>query len=322
MQFLPSLRQGLFLTLTLFSSLEAFAEDTQKLPPAEQAIFEKDRAAILAMTGKFKVSFNFHETYAFKDGYDLKEKAYSESAYEIVKVVEDTGSQIVLQHILQVEMGLEDMIVKHWGQVWTYEDQHILEYQKDTTWKKSTLTADQVKGTWSQYVTQTDDSPRYESYAKWDHYGDSSIWRSKETSRPLPRREYTKRKDYDLIMGINTHAISANGWVHSQANRKLVKRDGVEEYLCAERGFNTYERDDKYDFSLSNTYWESTGPFWSQVRSFWTDQISKEENFSYQKKVDEKSLGKTIRSLAPDEENKTLATRDEIAQAIKPFLRE
>ncbi|MGB1260176.1 MAG: DUF6607 family protein, partial [Akkermansiaceae bacterium] len=215
----------------------------------EQDTFKKDRAAILAMAGEYKVTFNFHETYAIKAGYELKRKAYKETAYEIVKVVEDSGKRIVLQHLLQVDDGLEVMVIKHWGQVWTFEDTEILEYQRGTTWKKQTLTPSAVKGTWSQYVTQTDDSPRYESYGKWNHTGATSIWTSNETPRPLPRREYSKRKDYDVVMGINTHAISPDGWIHEQSNRKLIKRNSALEYLCAERGFNTYEKVTEYDFS-------------------------------------------------------------------------
>lgn len=313
MQFLPFLRKGLILSLTTFVILTSFAD-------ANEA-FEKDRAAILAMTGKFKVSFNFHETYSIKENYTLKEQAYHSSAYETVKVVEDTGNRIVLQHLLQVEMGLEEITIKHWGQVWTYEDREILEYQQGTSWRKNTITAEQAKETWSQYVTQTDDSPRYESYGKWDHSGNSSVWRSQETARPLPRREYTKRKDYDVVMGINTHAISVNGWIHIQENRKLVKREGKKEYLCGERGFNTYKRTDNYDFSLSDAYWKATSPYWSQVRAFWTDQIDQKQSLSYQKKINATSLGKTIRNMAPDEENNTIATRKEISKAIKPFLR-
>lgn len=280
--------------------------------------FEKDRAAILAMAGKFKVTFNFHETYSVKSGYEVKKKAYKESAYEIVKVVEDSGKRIVLQHLLQVDDGLEEMVVKHWGQVWTFEDPEILEYQQGTTWKKKTLSADEAKGTWSQYVTQTDDTPRYESYGKWDHTGGTSIWISQPTPRPLPRREYSKRKDYDVLMGINTHAITPDGWIHEQANRKLVKRDGKQQYLCAERGFNTYEKAVDHDFALSDNYWKTNREFWKNIRGFWNGEIAKSDTFTYTKRVGATSLGKTIRSLATSK--KGAASADEIAKAIQPFL--
>jgi len=274
------------------------------------------------MAGKFKVTFNFHETYAFKSDYKIKDKIYNESAHEIVKIVEDSGKRIVLQHLLQVDDGLEIMVVKHWGQVWTFEDTEILEYQQGTTWKKRTLTPKEVKGTWSQSVTQTDDSPRYEGYGKWDHSGGASIWRSMESPRPLPRREYTKRKDYDVIMGINTHTISSKGWVHVQANRKLVKRNGKLEYLCAERGFNTYEKDETHDFKKSDDYWKSTSSFWKDMRSFWNSATAKNDTFSYVKKSNNLSLRRAVRGLAPSEESKAGATPEQIAKALRPFLSE
>ncbi len=297
-----------------------YADEPQSPSSEELATFKKDRAAILAMVGEFKVSFKFHETYGIKDDYKLKEKIYNETAHEIVKVVEDTENRIVLQHLLLVDHGLEEMVVKHWGQVWTFEDTEVLEYQGGTTWKKRQITPTEAKGTWTQYVTQTDDSPRYESQGTWNHDGGSSIWISQETPRPLPRREYKKRKDYDVLMGINTHAISANGWIHAQANRKLVKRDGKMEYLCAERGYNTYERIESHDFSAVHKYWESTAPFWSNMRTFWNGQIKKSDTLSYHSKIKSKSLGKTIRSLAPSKDKKSTATLEEITTAVEPFV--
>ena len=46
--------------------------------------FEKDREAILAMAGDYKVTFDFQETVALTDGYELKEDKLS-GGYEIVR---------------------------------------------------------------------------------------------------------------------------------------------------------------------------------------------------------------------------------------------
>lgn len=268
---------------------------------ADETAFEKDRAAILAMAGKFEVTFNFHETYTTAGSYEIKEKKYSEKAHELVKVIEDDGKRIVLQHLLQVENGEGTMVVKHWGQVWTYEDTGILEYQGGTAWKNKTLSAADAKGTWSQYVTQTDDSPRYESHGTWDHSGGTSQWVSAPTNRPLPRREYKVRKDYDLIVGVNTHAITPKGWIHEQSNRKLVKRDGKLQYLCHERGFNTYFRVPEHDFSVAEAYWKKHSPFWKAVRAFWTKRIAASADVSYTRKINGKSMGKAVSLLIGDE---------------------
>ena len=186
---------------------------------AEANNFEKDRKAILAMSGKFDVEFTFKETVPLVPGYELKQP-YRADALEIVKVVEDHENLIVLQHILLAEIGPVMQVVKHWGQVWKYEDPVMVEYQGKRTWKKRTLPAAEVKGTWTQLVTQVDDSPRYESWGKWTHEGNRSAWTSKDTCRPLPRREYTKRSDYDILRAVNRHVITPEGWVHEQENRK------------------------------------------------------------------------------------------------------
>ena len=63
--------------------------------------FEQDRQAILGMAGKYDVTFDFEETMAIRDGYELK-KPYLEHASEMVVVVEDTGETIAMQHLLVV----------------------------------------------------------------------------------------------------------------------------------------------------------------------------------------------------------------------------
>ena len=52
---------------------------------AEANSFEKDRKAILAMSGKFDVEFTFKETVPLVAGYELKEP-YRADALEIVKI--------------------------------------------------------------------------------------------------------------------------------------------------------------------------------------------------------------------------------------------
>ena len=85
-----------------------------------------------------------------------------------------------------------------------------------------------IKGSWSQFVYQVDDSPRYEGFGEWKHYQNSSTWKSNETPRPLPRREKSVRSDYDLIIGTNIHTITPSGWVHEQNNNKVTLEGGGE----------------------------------------------------------------------------------------------
>lgn len=287
---------------------------------ANESNFKKDRAAILALAGKFEITFNFHETYSTANGYEIKTKKYSEKAHELVKVVEDTDTRIVLQHLLQVEGDEGSMVVKHWGQVWTFEDKEILEYQGETTWKKRQLNTDEARGTWSQYVTQTDDSPRYESYGKWDHSMGLSQWVSGQTNRPLPRREYKTRKDYDILVGINTHIITPQGWVHEQSNRKLVKRDNKRHYLCHERGFNTYFRVPDHDFSVAESYWKTHSKFRESVRAHWMALINKSNDVKYTRRINGKSMRKALHMLMADPEEKKAAAPEDIPKTLTPYL--
>ncbi|MEM7602931.1 MAG: DUF6607 family protein, partial [Verrucomicrobiota bacterium] len=165
----------LFLGVLLLSQ-QAFAEG----PP------EEDRDAILAMAGEFEVLFNFEEVVALQPDYKLKD-SYQETATEMVVVVKNSPEQIVLQHILSVGSGKR--IVKHWKQVWTWEDTRLVEFQGREQWKVREVDPAEVEGTWTQLVTQVDDSPRYESYGKWEHDAGYSRWESGKTARPLPRRE-------------------------------------------------------------------------------------------------------------------------------------
>ena len=262
---------------------------------AQPGSFHKDRKAILSMAGKFDVEFTFRETVPLVAGYELK-KPYRADALEIVKVVEDQENLIVLQHILLAEVGPVMQVVKHWGQVWKYEDPVIVQYQGNRTWKKQNLTPSEVKGTWTQLVTQVDDSPRYESWGKWIHEGNRSAWTSKDTCRPLPRREYTKRSDYDILRAVNRHVITPDGWVHEQENRKWVK--GENKFLCHETGLNIYRRYDQEDFSKAESYWEATSEFWQHVRTEWRKVLREHETISYKKEVEGSSLIRSTFSLA------------------------
>lgn len=260
----------------------------------ETGSFQRDREAILGMVGKFRVEFNFRETVSLVDGYELQE-AYHEEAMELVKLVEDRGDLIVLQHLLLVDDGLEVMVVKHWGQIWKYEDPEVLHYQGGREWEKRVLPAEEIKGKWTQLVTQTDDSPRYESWGTWEHVGNRSAWQSEVTHRPLPRREYKKRSDYDLLVAVNRHVLTPQGWVHEQDNRKWNIADRT--FLAHEAGLNRYVRCDE-DFSRAEEQWERTKGFWHDVRMAWAGVINGNDRIAYREEIDGTSLSRRMNRLA------------------------
>lgn len=232
--------------------------------------FERDRAAILAMAGEFKVSFKFDETVALRSGYTLAEPKRS-SGDEFVQIVADSGTKIVLQHIL---LGPKGLVIKHWRQDWTYQDQELWEFAGDRNWRLRRLAPSEVRGQWSQAVFEVDDSPRYESIGRWEHAGSGSSWVSADTWRPLPRREFTTRSDYDVLLGNNRHTITPDGWVHEQQNTKFDRQNRTgEPYVAREMAVNDYRRITDFDFSPARAYWQRTAPFWERVRATWDEGL-------------------------------------------------
>jgi len=247
--------------------------------------YQKDREAILAMAGEFEVDFQFMETVAIDQSYELK-KPYLEDAAEVVFVVEDSPKRIVLQHVLWVESY--DRVVKHWKQEWKYEDPVMYEFVGNLTWQRRELSKEEVKGTWSQKVSQVDDSPRYESYGKWIHQGGLSSWQGNQTRRPLPRREYTKRKDYEVFMGVNRHTLTPSGWVHEQDNFKQVSNTG--QVLCREIGLNQYFKTKEVDFTEVKKYWSNHNEYWSKVSKMWAQRMDSSPQLSLHKTQEGKPL--------------------------------
>ncbi|MEM1058144.1 MAG: DUF6607 family protein [Verrucomicrobiota bacterium] len=292
--------------------------------PAMADKFERDREAILSMAGAFEVEFNFEETTALKEGYELDEP-YQARALEVVKVVEDTGDRIVLQHLLMVGSKEKRAVIKHWGQVWQYEDPRSLTYQGDNTWLPVTHSPEETKGTWTQFVTQVDDSPRYKAQGHWDHQGNTSVWTSRLSTRPLPRRDAKKRSDYDLLVVTNTHVITPSGWTHQQDNRKLVNRDGQSQFLCVENGLNRYERitdEEKLAvFQPAHEYWDNTHQFWKEVRTAWLDIVAtSDEPIHYHKKVEGKRLMSRMHALSREASDDPSVNRTQVDELIAQYM--
>lgn len=280
--------------------------------PTAEATFEQDRQAILGMSGEFSVEFYFHETLSLHPDYQTVVKPYQEEANEIVKVAEDDGKRIVLQHILQVD----NLVVKHWSQVWTYQDGVILEFQGNSNWKSKSVSP-ATTGTWTQRVTEVTDAPRYEARGTWVHHPSSSEWTSELTNRPLPRREYSSRSDYDLLRGTNRHTVTATGWYHEQDNTKWVIREGKEYPLCREIGMNRYLRTKEAEFTKANRYWEKTAGFWQQTRTIWDEIAAANPTLTLQQKVNDRILYQEMLALVhrvsagkpvPDSEIRRLIT--------------
>ena len=256
---------------------------------------EKDRRAILALAGNYRVSFDFTETVGLAENFKPT-RPYFSWGTENVTLLEDSGKFISLQHSLVMYFKDEKgevsgpHVMKHWRQDWTYEDPEMQVYQGDLTWKKTATP--QPQGKWTQAVFQVDDSPRYEVVGAWNHDGGLSIWRSDNCPRPLPRREFTIRKDYNVLEGIHEISITPNGWVHVQSNRKLqVNKDGSRKYVGQELGVDRYEEITAPELATGfNQYWAKTSGYWKDVRETWTKILKEKESFTLKDTYDEKQL--------------------------------
>ncbi len=241
--------------------------------------FERDRRAILAMAGSYRVNFDFLEIAAFT-GDGSRPRPYQSWGTEKVYVDEDDGRTIRLVHILEMRIVGKDgklgepMVTKHWRQDWHFEPTHLVESQAKETWRRRALSRDEARGAWAQTVYQVDESPRYSSVGRWEHNAAFSSWISGDTARPLPRREWSVRKDYDFLWGTNRHTIVPNGWLQEENNLKATgvpgsPRDGSAPYVGREYGVARYERIAPSEFTASDAYYQSTRAFWNEVVATW-----------------------------------------------------
>lgn len=260
------------------------------------SVFEKDRAAILSLSGDYKASFHFLETMGLFPEHEPV-RPYHSWATEQVRILEDDSDFISLQHTLVMYFKQDDgtvtepMVMKHWRQDWTYQDTDIHKYRGASEWERETRSPQSVAGTWSQAVWQVDDSPRYEAIGRWTHEGNRSHWTGEDSWRPLPRREYSVRNDYNVMEGFHRIIITPTGWVHEQNNWKRVAGDAIDtpQYRGHEIGIDRYERITSPDLSKADEYWERTAPYWAIVRQVWKDVYAESDRFSLKRKIEGRS---------------------------------
>jgi hypothetical protein len=270
----------------------------------------KDLEAIKQMCGCFEVTFNFSETFSYtNDSLYKPSKNKVSKALEWAALVDNENDKISIQHILQVGNPAKPMIVKHWRQDWLFENRNFYMYNTENDWTFEKKRKKDVTGQWTQKVFQVDDSPRYEGSGTWVHVDGKSYWEN-TTDAPLPRREYTKRSDYNITKRGNRHEITSQGWIHDQNNSKVIREVGKADVLLAkEKGYNTYIKvvDSKCQASID--WWKSHQSKWQLVRNKWKDVYGRNQNLALEEKVDNKLLYKYLFSdemTAENEINKTI----------------
>jgi len=249
---------------------------------------KKDSEAIKKMCGCFEIDFNFAETFQFSnDSNYLKSKNYNAKAIEYAKLIKDDKGHISIQHLLV----MDNYVIKHWRQDWIYQNRNLLKYDANNSWKHVLKSKKDVKGQWTQKVFQVDDSPRYEGTSSWVHVDGKSYWENSSYA-PLPRREYTKRNDYNILIRGNRHEIVDEGWIHDQDNYKVVKdsESNAEVIIAAEKGFNTYTKVDESKCRVAINWWNDNKAKWSHVRNKWNSIYSKNEDILLNRTVKDKPL--------------------------------
>lgn len=264
-QMTPTTLRSTFLPACLLAlCLPALAAPATEPPP-------HDRDSILAMQGEYAVDFAFDETVLLRPGYE-RAPAMRSAGDELVLVVEDTPGRIVLQHLL-VDAG-SGHVTKHWRQDWTWQAGQRFEYGGEQAWRVRAIPADTTQGAWTQCVYEVSDAPRYCGTGRWRHDDGIATWTSDLSWRPLPRREYTRRSDYNALAVINRHTITPGGWTHEQFNTKVLRHaDGRQEEIAREFGFNDYVRTDAIDFAPARRYWAGTADYWARVRARWDRRL-------------------------------------------------
>ncbi len=277
---------------------------------------ERDRAAILRLAGEYWVDFHFEETIPLVAGY-TPAPAYETAGRELVVVIEDSPTRLVLQHILVVPMGDKHQAIKHWREDWQFEDDELFEFRGHRVWERKKLSREEVACQWSQAVFEVDDAPRYEATGRWSHERGLSTWSSSTTWRPLPRREYTKRSDYEVIVGINRITVTPEGWAHEQDNEK---RTLTEQHtgLVREIGINRYMRAPDPSLAEALSYWQQTNGYWAIVRAEWA-KVTSTPRLKLAQEVDGKPLHERL--LALSKENAAgEAVRSRIRETIQAYL--
>lgn len=264
---------------------------------------ERDRRAILAMAGSYRVSFDFLEVASYTAADDASPPLgpYQSWGTEKVYVDRDEPGFVSLVHILEMRIVEKDgkvsepFVTKHWRQDWRYEPEAIVEYLGKDRWQRRPVPEAERRGAWVQTVYQVDESPRYASLGRWQHNASFSSWLSGDTWRPLPRREWSVRKDYDTLIGTNRHTIHPTGWTQEENNLK-ARLDGQRQpdaafpYLGREVGMARYERLKTADFAAADRYYTATRGFWHEVLAAWDASFVKHGTLTLKGPVDKLGL--------------------------------
>lgn len=289
---------------------------TLSLPLLTHAQAEKDIKAIQSLCGCFKVKFDFAETFSPDTSYSLKDR-YSTGAIEYIFTDEQTSDKLVLQHLLVID---DSTVIKHWRQDWEYQQNKLFSYEGHRKWATKLMTEKEVRNTWTQKVYEVNDAPRYAATAHWIHSSQNPYWEA-VANAPLPRREYTKRSDYHILLRQNRHEISAFGHIHDQDNEKIIlAADGSKSLLVREKGYVTYTRLPDSECSLAIEYWKKNQRFWRISRLIWDEILAESKMIEMSFKVNGKMFHESLAEFMKNAPEDDITLKEELRKLIKSYL--
>lgn len=263
----------------------------------------QEQKAIKNLCGCFEVEFKYAETFSPNLAYQFA-KPYYAAGVEWVVAEETSDKKWVLQHLLVVQ---DTIVIKHWREDWEYEKKDWWIFDKNATWKKTAANSNDIKGSWTQTVWEIDDAPRYQGSSKWMYNNGKLFWENRADA-PLPRREFTKRSDYNVLERGNTIVIDKDGWTHEQDNRKIKREDGKADLLIAEeKGFNVYRKTDEAKCKTAKDWWEKNHTFWNTVRKQWDDILKDKQSIQLVPSTASKTLNQSLAELQKKEQTGNLS---------------
>lgn len=283
----------------------------------------KDKESIKKMAGCYKVTFENAETFAVDPDYTEYYDRFKSGGLEWIFVDEETEQHISMQHLLIVA---PKVIVKHWRQEWTHKDDHLYSFEGERFFKSRSI--EPRIGFWTQAVYQVDDSPRYECSAPWVRWNNEinkkEYWEC-ESNAPLPRREFSVRDDYNILVRNNRHEMVSFGHIHSHDGKKTLRSAGVDKVLVEEKGKNTYTKVDNALCMDAVEWWKSHERYWRDVRMVWNKVYNEKKDMEFLKSVDDKKLWEVLFAL-DNEMNETDDYNSDIVQIrveaeIRKFMR-
>jgi len=227
----------------------------------QSPLLEADREAILSMEGCHTLIFNFAEIFPLDT---IVSKPYHAEGIEYVKVIQNDPDFISLQHLLVIN---DTMVIKHWRQDWILNAKKELNYNADKWWAQTE--APMGDRMWTQKVYQVDDGPRYSGSGQWVHAAGRSYWQG-EGDSPLPRREFTKRSDYNVVHRRSHIEITDSGWMFEQDNKKVLREGQIDKTIAYEKGHEEFIQRSKNDCQAALDYWDTHQEYWSYVRDEWS----------------------------------------------------